>query len=92
MSTNPLCIADVIRKRGAETPDRTAMIFEDNPTSWATLDSRSSQLANALAAAGVSNQDRIGFITRTVRLISGDLRGRKNQCGAGRRQLAVGRT
>jgi long-chain acyl-CoA synthetase len=64
MSTNPLCIADVIRKWGAETPDRTAMIFEDNTTSWATLDSRSSQLANALAAVGVSNQDRIVLIDK----------------------------
>ncbi len=64
MSTNPLCIADVIRKWGAETPDRTSMIFEDNATSWATLDSRSSQLANALAAVGVSNQDRIVFIDK----------------------------
>ena len=64
MSTKPLCIADVIRKWGAETPDRTAMIFEDSATSWATLDSRSSQLANALAAAGVSSQDRIVFIDK----------------------------
>ena len=64
MSRKPMCTAEIIRRWGSEAPNETAMIFEGSNTTWAELDTRSSQLANALAAAGVGNQDRIVFIDK----------------------------
>ncbi len=60
----PMCTAAIIRKWGAETPEGTAMVFEGAPTTWAHLHDRSSQVANALAAAGVASQDRVVFIDK----------------------------
>ncbi len=59
-----MCTAEIIRKWGAETPDSTAMIFEGVNTTWAQLDARSTLVANALAGAGVGNQDRVVFLDK----------------------------
>ncbi len=64
MSEQPTCTAEIIRKWGAEKPDATAMIFEGATTSWRDLDEASSRIANALAAVGVANQDRVVFIDK----------------------------
>ncbi len=64
MAANPLCTADIIRRWGSETPDATAMVFEGNLTTWAQLDQRSSMAANALAATGVGNQERVVFLDK----------------------------
>ncbi len=60
----PTCTAEIVRKWGAETPDATALIFEDQLTTWKQLDERSSRLANALVALGLGNQERMVFIDK----------------------------
>jgi long-chain acyl-CoA synthetase len=60
----PMCTAEIIRKWGSETPNDTAILFEGTSTTWAELDTRSSRIANALAACGVGVQDRVVFIDK----------------------------
>ena len=55
-------LADVIRKRAQVTPDAPAVVEGDVVTSFAQLDSRSSQVAQALLADGVVAGDRVAYI------------------------------
>ena len=64
MSLKPMCTAEIIRKWGADTPDATSMIFEGEHITWSVLDARSTRVANALADAGVGNQERVVFIDK----------------------------
>ena len=47
-------LADIIRVHGAERPDAIALHVGDRTVTFAELDARSSQVANAFQAAGVS--------------------------------------
>lgn len=55
-------LADIIRKRAAVTPEAIALGEAGRNTSFAELDRRSSQVARALAAKGVSPGDRVAYI------------------------------
>jgi len=57
-------VAGIVRGHGKERPDAPAITYDDNTTSWAELDARSNQVANALAAEGVSEHDRIALIDK----------------------------
>ncbi len=57
-------IADVVRVHGAERPDAPALFLEDRTVTFGELDRRSSQVAQALRAAGVAAGDRVAFIDR----------------------------
>ena len=55
-------LADIIRKRAAATPEAIALGEAGRVTSFAELDRRSSQVARALRAKGVSPGDRVAYI------------------------------
>ena len=55
-------LADIIRKRAAATPAAIALAEAGRLTSFAELDRRSSQVAQALQAGGVRPGDRVAFI------------------------------
>lgn len=57
-------IADTIRMHGQESAEETALICEDSIISWGQLYHRASQVANALAAEGVTPQDRVAFLDK----------------------------
>ena len=57
-------IAGIVRLHGQERPDQIAIVFGDREVTWREIDERSSQLANALAAAGVQAGDRIARIEK----------------------------
>ncbi len=57
-------IADIVRVHGAGRPDRVALIQDDRRVSWAELYERSKRVAQALADAGVGEQDRIAFLDK----------------------------
>jgi long-chain acyl-CoA synthetase len=57
-------IADVIRTHGAARPDAPALEMEGRSVSFGELDRRSSQVAQALRAAGVKPDDRVAFIDK----------------------------
>lgn len=58
------CLADLIRDGARHTPDAPCLTFEGKTLSWADLDRRSNQVANALAADGVSPGARVAVISR----------------------------
>jgi len=55
-------VAEVPRLQARERPQATAQIFGDRRTTYADFDRHTSQVANALIAAGVPAQARIGFL------------------------------
>lgn len=57
-------IADIVRVQARLRPAATALIVGDRPISFAELDARSSQAAQAFRAAGVGFGDRVAFIEK----------------------------
>jgi long-chain acyl-CoA synthetase len=57
-------IAELIRNHGARQPDKLAIIAGDRRITYAELDARSSQVANAMAAEGVGVQDHVAFLDK----------------------------
>lgn len=57
-------IADIVRVQARLRPDATALIVGDRTISFAELDARSSQAAQAFRAAGVGFGDRVAFIEK----------------------------
>jgi long-chain acyl-CoA synthetase len=57
-------VAGIVRGHGKGRADAPAITYEGRTTTWAELDARTNQVAQALAAEGVSEQDRIAFIDK----------------------------
>ncbi|MCV7298379.1 long-chain-fatty-acid--CoA ligase [Mycobacterium barrassiae] len=57
-------IADIVRVHARNRPDATALIVGDRTISFAELDARSSQAAQAFRAAGIGFGDRVAFIEK----------------------------
>ena len=57
-------VSDIIRTHGANLHDKDALILGDKRTTWGELLARAGQVANALAAEGVGNQDRVAFLDK----------------------------
>jgi long-chain acyl-CoA synthetase len=60
----PFTVADMVRPHAAATPTAPALTFEGRTFSFAELDARSSQSAQALRSAGVGPGDRVALLTR----------------------------
>ena len=56
--------AGIIRTHAAQRGDKVAIHYGDENITFAELDRRSSQVAQGLKAAGVSNQDHIALIDK----------------------------
>jgi long-chain acyl-CoA synthetase len=57
-------LADIIRQQAALRPDAPALTTLERTLTFAELDRRSNQVAQALAAEGVGNQERVTFIEK----------------------------
>src|SRR5690349_19029451 len=57
-------IADIVRVHASRTPDAVALVVGDRTITFAELDARSSQAAQAFRAAGVDFGDRVAFIEK----------------------------
>ncbi len=57
-------IADIVRVHAARRPDAVALVSGDRTLTFAELDARSSQVAQAFRAAGVGFGDRVAFIEK----------------------------
>jgi long-chain acyl-CoA synthetase len=57
-------IAGIIRTHAAQRPDTVAVVIDDIETTFAQLDARSSQVANALTATGVERGERVATIDK----------------------------
>src|SRR6476659_2806937 len=59
-------LADVVRHHGASAGERPMLTYEDRTWSFADMDRRSNQVAQALAAAGVGPEDRVAFVDKNA--------------------------
>ncbi len=59
-------LADITRTQAADRGDKPALICDDRTLTYSELHTESSQVANALLAAGAGSQDRVGFIAKNV--------------------------
>jgi long-chain acyl-CoA synthetase len=57
-------IADIVRVHAARQPDAVALIVGDRSITFAELDARSSQAAQAFRAAGIDFGDRAAFVEK----------------------------
>lgn len=55
-------LGDLPRVHAARRPGHTALVFEDRTTSWVQLDRQTNQVAQALLAAGLAPQSRVGYL------------------------------
>ena len=62
--TNINSLAELIRVHGRERAERPAITFGDRTVTFAELDARSNQVANALGAEGVGSGDRVAILDK----------------------------
>lgn len=55
---------DMLRRSAARFPNKTAIIWESERVSYAALEARASQLANALLALGLKKGAKVGILCR----------------------------
>lgn len=63
---NPPVIADIIRTQATNRPDEIGLSFEGRDFTYAEMNARSSQSAQALLSLGIKRGDRIGWLARNV--------------------------
>lgn len=56
--------AGIVRTHASERPDAVAISYQGRILTWADLDRRANRVAQALAAEGVTSQDRVAFIDK----------------------------
>ena len=61
-------VGQLLANTAARTPEQTAIIFRDQRTSYAELDKRANQVANALMALGIQKGDRVGLYIHNLPL------------------------
>jgi len=52
----------IVKKRAMLTPDKAAMIFEDNPITYQELNKRTNRMANLLQSKGIKKGDRVAVV------------------------------
>lgn len=57
-------VADVVRVRAEEDPERLAISSEDKALNWSELYRNARRLADALRRSGIASQERVSFIDR----------------------------
>lgn len=57
-------LADMIRSRAAEGPDRPAITYEGSTITYGELDERANRVANGLLVAGIGRDDRVTFLDK----------------------------
>src|SRR5579883_1186065 len=61
-------LGQMLAQTAAQKPQKTALIFHDQPTSYAELDQRANQVANALIGLGVQPGDRVAILIHNIPL------------------------
>ncbi|MFL0800290.1 MAG: LLM class flavin-dependent oxidoreductase [Agarilytica sp.] len=67
---NSECIHHLFESRVEEHPNATALVFEDDPITYAELNVKANQLANVLIAKGIGPDDMVGVnVNRSIDLM-----------------------
>ncbi len=61
-------VGELLTNSAAQYPDKTAIIFRDQPTSYTELNRRANQVANALIGLGIQKGDRVGLLIHNIPL------------------------
>src|SRR5690242_6570652 len=61
-------LGELLARAVERTPDKTVIIFRDQPTTYRELDQRANQVANGLRALGVGKGDRVGLYLHNLPL------------------------
>ncbi|HZC04129.1 MAG TPA: long-chain fatty acid--CoA ligase [Ktedonobacterales bacterium] len=61
-------VGDMLANSAAQYPDKTAIIFRDQPTNYAEFNLRANQVANGLIDLGVRKGDRVGLLLHNIPL------------------------
>src|SRR5215470_7449760 len=59
-------LGQMLALTAAQFPDKTAIIFRDQTTSYAEFDRRSNQVANALIGLGIQPGDRVAILIHNL--------------------------
>lgn len=59
-------VAEIVRTYAAQRPGHPALRWADGQLSWAELDARSNQVAQALRAGGIGPGDRVAFLDKNT--------------------------
>ncbi|MGB3627662.1 MAG: long-chain-fatty-acid--CoA ligase [Henriciella sp.] len=59
-------LADITRVQGERIPDKTALWFEGEATSFKALETRANQVANGLVALGIEPGDRVAYLGKNM--------------------------
>lgn len=63
---NPPIIADLIRERARDYPDRTGLVFEGKTYTYTDMNVRANRAAQALLELGLKPGDRVAWLARNV--------------------------
>ncbi|MET0646189.1 MAG: amino acid adenylation domain-containing protein, partial [Pyrinomonadaceae bacterium] len=64
------CLHQLVEEQAARTPERTAVVYEDDELSYAELNGRANQLARRLRELGVGRDSLVGIMTeRSVEMV-----------------------
>lgn len=58
------CVHELFAERAAETPDKTALVFEDRSFNYCQLDEMSNSLAHVLRSRGIGKNDVVPFVCK----------------------------
>jgi long-chain acyl-CoA synthetase len=61
-----MSVADLVRDTARRVPDRTALIFHDQPITYAELDAEIERAAAGFAALGIKRGDRVALLVDNV--------------------------
>jgi len=61
-------VGELLTNSASQYPDKTAIIFRDQPTTYAELNRRANQVANALIGLGIQKGDRVGLLLHNIPL------------------------
>lgn len=59
-------IGNIPRRNAIQSPDKTALIFEDQRWTWREFNTRVNKLSNALAGLGLKKGDKVSILTENV--------------------------
>src|SRR5215470_16236194 len=59
-------LGQMLAQSAARYPDKAAVIFRDQPTSYAEFDLRANQVANALIGLGIQPGDRVALLIHNL--------------------------
>src|SRR6266567_2061628 len=59
-------VSDIVSKTAARHPDKAALVFQDQPVTYAELDRAIDAAATGIASLGIRKGDRVGVLVHNI--------------------------